>query len=94
VIHLRRDPGPCPVDDAPHTTCCAPVPAGGIVIVQLPARDGFTDPPLVGALQPPAPAGAVPAIPAAPPLLAERLQATLPPGATTTGTYRRKRSTR
>jgi hypothetical protein len=21
---FRRDPGPCPVDDAPHTTCCAP----------------------------------------------------------------------
>ena len=23
----RLDPGPCPVDDAPHTTCTAPNPA-------------------------------------------------------------------
>lgn len=35
------DPGPCPVDDAPHTTCTAPETAESkrIVIVQLPARD-------------------------------------------------------
>lgn len=27
----RADPGPCPVDDAPHTTCCAPDPADSAV---------------------------------------------------------------
>jgi hypothetical protein len=30
-MFFRHDPGPCPVDDAPHTTCCAPV--TGTVIV-------------------------------------------------------------
>ena len=34
------DPGPCPVDDAPHTTCCAPE-AGPIVVQQMPARDAY-----------------------------------------------------
>jgi hypothetical protein len=24
MMFSRRDPGPCPVDDAPHTSCCAP----------------------------------------------------------------------
>lgn len=33
------DPGPCPVDDAPHTTCCSADVAKRIVIVQLPSRD-------------------------------------------------------
>jgi len=35
---MRTIPPPCPVDDAPHTTCTSPdyVP---IVIVQLPCRD-------------------------------------------------------
>ena len=33
------DPGPCPVDDAPHTTCTSADYAPPIVIVQLPARD-------------------------------------------------------
>jgi hypothetical protein len=35
------DPGPCPVDDAPHTTCTSADYPGAkrIVIVQLPARD-------------------------------------------------------
>jgi hypothetical protein len=34
-------PPPCPVDDAPHTTCTSPdyVPTAPIVIVQLPCRD-------------------------------------------------------
>jgi len=36
------DPGPCPVDDAPHTTCTSPDYHGepsSIVITQLPCRD-------------------------------------------------------
>jgi hypothetical protein len=34
-------PPPCPVDDAPHTTCTSAdyVPRAPIVIVQLPCRD-------------------------------------------------------
>jgi len=34
-------PPPCPVDDAPHTTCTSPdyVPSASIVVVQLPCRD-------------------------------------------------------
>ena len=68
-------PGPCPVDDAPHTTCTSPeYPGGGakrIVIVQLPQRDeqlattrpAITTPPVV----------------------------TLQPGEFTTATYRRKK---
>lgn len=34
------DPGPCPVDDMPHTTCTSADEGDRrIVIVQLPARD-------------------------------------------------------
>jgi hypothetical protein len=33
------DPGPCPVDDMPHTTCTSADEERRIVIVQLPARD-------------------------------------------------------
>ena len=29
----KRDPGPCPVDDTPHTACCAPGPGTGTGIV-------------------------------------------------------------
>jgi hypothetical protein len=77
-MYVKRDPGPCPVDDAPHTTCCAPDPVV-IAIVQMPMRDGLTPPPLVGA------------VPTPTPLLAERIQATLPEGHVTSGTYRQKR---
>jgi hypothetical protein len=66
------DPGPCPVDDAPHTTCTSADYDGGIVIVQLPARDASA---------------------AAPPLRADTIQATLPKGQFTTGTYRGARPT-
>jgi hypothetical protein len=34
----RVDPGPCPVDDAPHTTCTSPD-YQPIVIPQMPCRD-------------------------------------------------------
>jgi hypothetical protein len=30
-MFLKRDPGPCPIDDAPHTTCCAPTSSAAIV---------------------------------------------------------------
>jgi len=33
------DPGPCPVDDMPHTTCTSPDAGRRLVIVQLPMRD-------------------------------------------------------
>jgi hypothetical protein len=72
---LWGDPGPCPVDDAPHTTCTSADYDGRIVIAQLPARDASGT---------------------APPLKAETIQATLPAGQFTTGTYRgaRPRPTR
>jgi hypothetical protein len=86
-MYFKHDPGPCPVDQAPHTTCCAPESDATILVVQLPGRDGYVPPPLVGAMNTPAPpAGAV-----MPPLLrGEQIQATLPPGQVTTATYRRK----
>ena len=31
MYHLKRDPGPCPVDDAPHTGCVAPNTSGVII---------------------------------------------------------------
>lgn len=44
-------PPPCPVDDAPHTTCTSPDYHSPVVIVQLPCRDaavqeGLQTPPL------------------------------------------------
>jgi hypothetical protein len=46
TTHLRRDPGPCPICQAPHTICTAPGPAS-LVIPQLPARDAVQPVPLV-----------------------------------------------
>lgn len=86
-MFVKYDPGPCPVDDAPHTTCCAPA-AGPITTVQFPMRDGVETPPLVGAVTSPPLTGAVVDPPK---LLAERVQATLPEGHVTSGTYREKR---
>ena len=46
----KHDPGPCPVDDAPHTTCTSPdynPSQASLTIVQLPSRDGVLTPPLV-----------------------------------------------
>lgn len=87
-MFYRRDPGPCPVDDTPHTACCTPT-SGPITIVQLPARDGYVPPPLVGGLSAPAAAELTP-----PPLVAELTQARLPAGQVTTGTYRTRRARR
>jgi hypothetical protein len=86
-MFILRDPGPCPVDDTPHTTCCAPTfgPGPLVVIVQLPARDGVIEPPLVGSLSDPPPTGA-----AAPPPLAKPVTPALPPGHFSTASYRRK----
>lgn len=84
-MFVKYDPGPCPVDDAPHTTCVAPE-AGPITVVQFPMRDGVVEPPLVGAVTVPPLTG-----PSTPPLLAERIQSTLPDDQVTTGTYRSKR---
>lgn len=76
----RVDPGPCPICGAAHTACTAsPAP---ILVPQLPARDASArelEPvPLVGAVEPP-------------PLVAEVVQETLPPGQFTSGTYRPKK---
>lgn len=73
------DPGPCPVDDAPHHTCNGG--GHGIAIVQLPQRD---------AAAAAAAAACAPAVPHTP-LQADIVQATLPAGAFTTGTYRRRK---
>jgi len=35
------DPGPCPVDDAPHTTCTSPDYTAILSIPQLPMRDAM-----------------------------------------------------
>lgn len=77
-MFYRFDPGPCPVDDAPHTTCCNPAAPALLSIVQLPARDDVHPPPLVGALEMP---GALAMATAAPPA----------PTTFTTATYRRRR---
>jgi hypothetical protein len=39
------DPGPCPVDDAPHTSCTSAGYTGDIVIPQTPMRDEMAAPP-------------------------------------------------
>jgi len=90
-VFVKYDPGPCPVDDAPHTTCVAPH-SGPITSVQFPMRDGVVTPPLVGAVLMPPLTGAVaqPVETSAPRLRAEQIQDTLPDGYVTTATYRIK----
>ena len=39
---INIDPGPCPVDDLPHTACVS-ADAALAVVVQLPNRDGVVD---------------------------------------------------
>jgi hypothetical protein len=77
--YWKRDPGPCPVDDAPHTTCVPPE-AGTIksttsaTVIVPTARPSY--------LTPPVSFKSVILLPAAPPP---------PPDATfTTATYSRK----
>lgn len=79
----RRDPGACPVCGMAHSACTSG--RGPITAVQLPARDAA-----VGVLEPPVLVGDA----GPPPLVAEIVQATLPPSATTTGTYRGRKKAR
>ena len=87
--YYKRDPGPCPVDDAPHTTCTSPDYIG-YAIPQLPSRDGVAPDPIVGAVQVPTAVAEYQRTR----LRAEVIQETLPPGQVTTGTYRVKRRKR
>ncbi len=83
-----RDPGPCPICGAAHTTCTAST--GPITIAQTPARDAATDAEIredVNADQTPFHALGKPRHV---PLEADRVQATLPAGQFTSGTYRGK----
>jgi len=68
----RRDPGPCPVDDAPHTGCTAP--QAPIALAVLPLRDAAARAAAA------APESATPA--------ADAIQATLPAGQFTSAHYR------
>lgn len=52
VMGRHLDPGPCPVDDAPHTTCTSPGYPGTLTI---PVRRPRSLPP-VAVVQPPPPA--------------------------------------
>jgi hypothetical protein len=59
---MRPIPPPCPVDDAPHTTCTSPdyVPSAPIVIPQLPCRDAMPTGPVSGGVGPVEPQPVVP----------------------------------
>lgn len=50
------DPGPCPVDEAPHTTCTAPGYSG--LTVRLAAPAALASPRVQAILHPPAPEAA------------------------------------
>ena len=83
---MRTIPPPCPVDDAPHTTCTSPdyVPSAPTVIVQLPARDGVSASAVRALITPPAWLSSAPA----PPSTAQPDQPWTP--SFTTATYNRK----
>lgn len=51
MFFWKYDPGPCPVDDAAHTTCTSADYGSPIVIPQLPMKDAMT--PLAGAASSP-----------------------------------------
>lgn len=80
------DPGPCPVCDAPHHTCTGHGPAvrGPVLIEQLPASAALR----LRTVPVPVPVSVPVPTPMAAPLVADRVQATLPPGEVTSGTYR------
>jgi hypothetical protein len=73
-MFIKPDPGPCPVDDAPHTTCTSPDYDGAVTIVQAPCRDGIAPVPMVGAVNVPF-------------LVGQVKQQTLPPGQFSTAGY-------
>ena len=52
-MFIKRDPGPCPVDDSAHTTCCAPSSGGAIVAGPIQTPMSITVPTPMSA--PPAP---------------------------------------
>jgi len=74
---FKKDPGPCPVDDMPHTTCTSPDygTETSVRIVQLPGRDGYIDPPLIMEVKKPFTC------------VGQVLQQQLPPGQFTTAGY-------
>lgn len=84
---LRHDPGPCIICGAAHASCKAG--DGAIVIDQLssPAAGPITIPPHLSR-----DAAANATVPLE--LEAERVQATLPAGTFTSGTYRRPKKSR
>jgi len=43
-MFLKHDPGPCPVDDSPHTTCCPSESEAVVVTEARPPRDGPRQP--------------------------------------------------
>ena len=76
MVILRGDPGPCPICGAAHTACTTN--SGPIRVTILEARDAVpTVPPSAAAPSPPPPS-----------LVADQIQAGLPPGHFTTATYR------
>jgi hypothetical protein len=79
---FKRDPGPCPVDDFPHTTCTSPDYDGSRIVAGriIPTTHIEVQPP--GSGRAPAPK---------PSLERERVQATVPPGAFTTTSYQREK---
>ena len=81
MIYLKHDPGPCPVDDAPHHTCVAPGSSGGAIIA--------------GAITPTTEIVVpTPSMPSAAPAVTDTTTSTPPTDSTTftTSTYRRKRT--
>jgi len=81
---LRLDPGPCGICGAAHTACTSS--SGPILVNQLPALSASAQ-----LREPPADLAPPVTEDPAPPLAADRTQATLPPGSFTSGTYRRKK---
>jgi hypothetical protein len=49
----KPDPGPCPVDDAPHTTCTSADYQPPLIIPQLPMKDAMTAAAAPSSPQPP-----------------------------------------
>ena len=84
-MRFRKDPGPCPVDDTPHTGCCAPgAAAGGIVAGRITPATTITIPLSSASGEPETPTA---------PLRSEQLQQLLPPAQFTTATYRGRKKT-
>lgn len=83
-MRYRPDPGPCITCGAEHSACTAS--SGPIAIPQLPARDALMATAQLREL--PADLALPVQADPEPVLVADRIQADLPPGSFTTGTYR------